>query len=449
MNRRYLGLENLESRDLLTTLFVTSDADAGAGTLRDAIDTANSDSSIDRIAFASTVETVELASSVEYTGGQNLAIIGRGANVTTTAATAGTFDLLISSGDANLRIRDIGLSGGSKGFFAPISAEASGTVYFNFVRVSVQDNGLFGIHIDDQTEGSDASLKVFIRNSSVEGNGTGELDFDGVRVDEGGLGGIHAAVFGSTINGNGGDGLELDERGAGGVKMLTRNSSYNDNGFFNEEDLDDGLDIDEADGGSVWFRGVDSTFSNNYDQGLDLDEEQGGNMFLSLLRVQANENLGEGIKADEKFDDDETGSDGNFIAHLRNVEAIGSDSEEGIALSEEGNGSFFANLFNVKANGNDKEGIDLSEEGNGNLRAILIRIDADENNDDGIQIEEAGNGRFAVLASQISANGNSKFGLKVEQEAVALTDLGTLLLLSNDLSGNDDGELDADGVIVF
>lgn len=448
MNRRPLHLESLESRDLLTTFVVTSDADTGAGTFRDAVEQANLDADIDRIAFHPSVNTVELESSVEFTGSQDLTIGGRGALLTTTAATAGTFDLFISSGDANLKIRDIEFAGGAKGFFAPISANASGDISFLFNRVSVQDNGLFGLHIDDQTNGSDASLKVKIFNSDVQGNGTGALDFDGVRVDEGGLGDIHARVINTIVNENGGDGLELDERGEGGVRMLTRGSSYNGNGFFDEADLDDGLDIDEADNGGLWFRAVDSTFSGNFDEGLDLDEEQGGNVYINLFKVEANDNVDEGIKVDEKFDDDGINSDGNLVARLRQVVANGNRDEEGIALTEEGAGNFFASFSFVTANMNGKEGIDLAEEGAGNLRAILLRVEANDNADDGIQIEEAGVGRFGVLANAIRANGNAKFGMKVAQETVG-ADLGRMLLLFNDLTGNTDGDLDATDVTVI
>lgn len=445
---RKLRLDVLEAREMLTTLFVTSDSDSGEGSLRAAIEAANADAEVNRIVVAAEISAIEIDSPVEYTNSQAIRIIGNTATLSASEGNEGAFDIFTSSGGADLAIQNMEFANGSKGVHVPIAADQTGTVNVILKEVAITDNGLFGLHIDDQSSESDASINLKIFRSTVTGNGTGELDFDGVRVDEGGVGGITARVVGTAIDANGGDGLELDERGEGGVRMTTLHSSYDDNGFFNEADLDDGLDIDEADDGGLWFRAVNSTFSGNFDQGLDLDEEQGGNVYVNLNRVEANENLGEGIKVDEKFDDDAIGSAGNLVARFHRVTANGNVEEEGIALTEEGAGNFFANFTHVTANANGKEGIDFSEDGDGHVRALFLRVMTESNLNDGIQIEEAGGGRLAVTMIRSKSNLNTGFGIKVEQEDVDPNDRGRLFLLRPELVDNVEGEIEAIGTTI-
>ena len=433
--RRSLHVESLENRAMLTTLFVTDAGDAGAGTFRDAVAEANSDSSVSAIVFDG-VGTVSIDSSVEYTGGQSLSIDGDGATIE--ATTDGAYDLFVSSGGADLKLSSLSFQDGANGIFVPVPADTTGMLAVSLDDVTVQGSGLFGLHISDQENNSDAGVRLNISSSTFTGNGVGELDFDGIRVDEGGAGNIIVNVVNTTVDANGGDGLELDERGDGNVRLNVKDSSFNENGFFDEEDLDDGLDIDEAGEGGIWVKVVNSTFNGNFDEGFDLDEEDGGSVNVSFVNVAANNNIDEGIKIGEE-------DGGNVSVDFRNVEASGSIGEEGIVIEEEGAGNLIARLRNVIANGNDKEGIEIVEEGDGNLHVNLRNVTANGNDDDGIQIEEADNGNLSVVAMGVTANNNDKFGLKVEQEDDGE---GSLVLGDADLDDNDDGELDTDGVIV-
>ena len=410
---RGLRLEPLEQRTLLSTVTVTDAGDAGLGTLRAAIEAANGDSSIDAIVIDDSVGDIEIITPLEYTGGQPLSIDGGG--ITIEPNVAGDFDLLISSGGANLSLSNMTVQDGAIGISVPVPADAEGVVSVSLTNVNVIDNKLFGLFVDDQTNNSDASIRLDVADSSFTGNGTGGSDNDALRVDEGGLGNIVAHVTDSHFDDNGGDGFELDEKGDGGITLTVARSTFNDNGDFDPDDLEDGMDLDEADAGSLHVTIVDSTFNGNFDEGLDLDEEQDGNVWVSLLRVDANDNEDEGIKIDEKFDDDDIGSAGNLFVSLVDVEASRSKSQEGIAITEEGAGNFTAILRGVIANDNDKEGIELVEEGPGNLTAFLHDIVANDNDDDGIQIEEADDGDLTVIATNIVATRNSKFGMKVEQ----------------------------------
>jgi hypothetical protein len=137
---------------------------------------------------------------------------------------------------------------------------------------------------------------------------------------------------------------------------------------------------------------------------------------ISLLDVHANGNEDEGVKVNEKFDDDDTSSDGDLVVSLIRVTANGSLFEEGIALTEEGEGNFVGTFEHVTANGNTKEGIDVSESGSGDLAAYFYKVKANDNLDNGIQIKEADGGNLAVTMEKVEAKKNLDFGLSVTQK---------------------------------
>lgn len=449
MRIRHWAVENLEERDLLTTVFVSSDADSGSGSLREAIEAANADSEIDRIAFMSLVETVEIASSLEYTGSQDLTLYARGATLKPAEEMVETFDLFVSSGDANLRIRDMVFEGGAYGIYAPISETATGTVQFQFLQVTVQDNESFGIYLDDQLNSSEATLKLMMRDSFVLRNGYESSDFDGVRIDEGGDGSIHARIMNTAIEDNGGDGMRLGEENDGSVWMFTTASSFDRNGFFDDGDFEDGLDINETGSGNLWFRAAESTFNNNFEQGLDLDEEQEGFTRVHLFRVDANQNSAEGIKVDEKFDEEETGSDGNLVINFAHVNANLNLAGQGISVSEAGDGSLVSSLINVVANNNGAGGIQIEESGIGNLRNLFLRVETNSNGGSGVEVDESGLGRFIGLANIIESSENAGYGLELRQESGSETDWGRMNLGSTVFASNLDGVIDSEGVTVF
>ncbi len=442
---RKLRLEPLECRALLTAVFVTNGDDAGPGSLRDAIDGANGDPSIGAI-IVQGVDTIQLDESLVYTGQQDLSIKGWGAAIEPSVGNEGAIDLFVSEGGADLRLSKLTFQNGAHGIRVPVPADAQGEVSLTLKDLVVQDNGLYGLLFDDQTDGSDASVRLEVLHSIFTNNGIAESDFDGVRVQEGGLGSIRAKIIGSQFDANGGDGLELDERGDGDIAADIVDSTFDNNGFQDPTDWDDGFDIDEAGAGNLRARIVDSTFNGNYDEGLDLDEESGGDVMVSLVRVQANHNQDEGIKVNEKFDDDDVNSDGNLIVSMVQVEAIGSEGEEGIALTEEGNGNLIAHLRNVVANRNGKEGIDLSESGAGSLAVNLSNVVANGNNDDGIQVVEAGPGNLWMRATKVTSKHNAKFGMKVVQEDHGK---GLLRLRNVTLDDNGDGALETVGVHII
>jgi len=58
-------------------------------------------------------------------------------------------------------------------------------------------------------------------------------------------------------------------------------------------DLDDGFDIDEADGGNLIVQVIDTIASNNLDEGFDFDEADDGAVNAGFA-VTANDNFNEG-----------------------------------------------------------------------------------------------------------------------------------------------------------
>ena len=227
----------------------------------------------------------------------------------------------------DLSLSNLTFQNGDNGVLVPVPIGATGTVAVSLDNVTIKDNASYGLHLNDQLNDTDASVRIDVSNSTITGNGTGEgvSDLDGIRADDGGEGSVVANVTNSHLDNNGADGLELDEKGPGDIIAEIAGSTFNENGFQDADDKEDGVDFDEADAGDLWVRVVDSTFNGNADEGLDLDEEQGGDVYVSLLDVVANANEDEGIKINEKLLEDENEdpipgtSNGNLVVSLINV----------------------------------------------------------------------------------------------------------------------------------
>lgn len=400
--RRLLRLEALENRALLTTVTVGSTAE-----FLDAIDDANSDSSIDAIIIEEGTD-IELTGTATYSGSQALTIDGNGTTIEPSAGNEGVFALFASTGDADLTIEELTFEDGRNGILVEVSSAATGDVSVTLENVTVTGSAEHGVHVSDH--GSEAGINLEVSGGSFTDNGTGEgvSDFDGIRVDEAGAGDIIANVSDTTIDDNGGDGLELDERGDGDVELVLSGSTLNGNGFQDEDDLDDGLDIDEAGAGDIRLIITDSEVNDNGDEGLDIDEADEGSIDISLEGVDANGNEDEGIKVSE-------GDGGSIVASLVDVKSNDGKSQEGIEIEELDGGSLYASFVNVEASGNDKEGIQLDEGDNGDLTATFDNVQVHGNDDDGIEITERDNGNLTVEVLDSEITGNSKSGITVKQ----------------------------------
>lgn len=371
---------------------VTSELDGGAGSLREAVMAANADPSITVIRLANGVGTISLSSPLVYSGAQPLRIDGAGAVVDASGCDC---DAFVADGGGDLVLRRLTIrDAGRSGVVVRVPGSASGTIQVRLHEVTLQGNGLFGLHVDDQTVGSPAGVRLELQDTRVLANGfrPGFEDFDGVRVDEGGDGGIELVAQRVTASDNAADGLELDERGPGHVLAHVRRSGFDGNGAQPQTDpadpdLEDGFDIDEADAGSIDARFVQVTANGNYDEGIDLDEEGTGDILLAMSRVDASTNRDENLKLTE--DEDELAG-GSIRFQLENVTAAGS-LDDGIQLEEFGPGDLEGRIVRSLVADNGDDGIDLeqADAGGGTVRLQAVTLTGnggDEVNADGVQV---------------------------------------------------------------
>lgn len=201
--RCHLRLEALEDRCVPANLLVTTGDDAGAGSLRDALATANANNEADTITFAPAVTTVSLTSA-------ELRLTEKGAaNKTTILGTAGAPVTITRSGDAAANFRILNLD---EGTFADLSflkitggkVEGNGGGILNagtlaLSGVDVSGNELLPAIFVVGGAGISTTGPLSITNSTISNNttggGAGGIDFNG------GAG----TITNSTISGNAAD----------------------------------------------------------------------------------------------------------------------------------------------------------------------------------------------------------------------------------------------------
>ena len=214
---------------------------------------------------------------------------------------------LFSSGAGDIKImranfvRAVDDVGFDHGILLEVPGDASGEIVLEVVQVLVDGADLHGLYLDDLTNASDASVKLLVESSRFVNNGFSQNDQDGVRVDERADGSITAVIHHSVVDRNSSDGLELDEAGTGDVALQSYRSTYNDNGenpncaagLTEEEalelcpDPDDGVDIDEADDGTIFATvRASEILGNDLDEdeiNIDMDEDDAGDDGLLTL----------------------------------------------------------------------------------------------------------------------------------------------------------------------
>jgi hypothetical protein len=424
---------------------VTNGNDEGPGSLRAALE-----SGANEIVITGSVRTIETESTLEYTGREPLIIRGGKATI----QPSGDFTVLAITEGADLTVSNLSIAGiggfdvenqgvgQGKGIFVDVfGAEVprSDTVKVVLRNVNVFDVAYHGVHISDCSggdacgsgqsgdgNGTDASIRLVLKGVKVDGVGYGVFDADGVRVDERGDGDIVAKITRSKFLNVGADGVELDESGDGNVKVSMRNSSFNFNGGYCAPidpnlpdpadplcvedddgelvlDLDDGIDIDEGDGGSVWVKARNIKLLENLDEGFDFDEAGDGDIDLDLVRIRGDMNSDEAIKASEE-------DAGDIEADLRAIRVTDTQNNDGIELEETGDGDMFAALRAVRATGSgDGSGVEIVQLGGGELEVSVKGSVITDNSKDNLKVEsfddddgdEVGTGTLKVRGSKI------------------------------------------------
>ncbi len=435
---------------------VHSNADAGPGSLRQAVLDANANPSIASIRIRRGIGAIALRTPITYTGAQGLTIDGGGAELVGTALAAGEA-ALIADGGGDLTLRLLGVTGApGNGITVAVPVAATGTISIHLDDVTIRGNQLHGVLVNDQAEyftdpnsvsaeGSDASVRIQVSRSRIVRNGLGALDYDGLRINEGGRGRIDARISDSEFLANGADGVELDERGAGDTEFLVVRTRLERNGSFSTEDLDDGIDVDESGAGDIVGRFRQVTANDNSEQGVDLNENDAGDLRIEMFEVEASGNGEEGIEFEE--DDDFEGG-GNIVARLVDVTTNRNgalDGDAGLKLREKGPGNLSTRLVRPRAAGNSVGGILVQEDSDGELDADLSGVAALRNGDDGIKLEENGGGNLRGTVLGAVASGNAAAGVALAQE---LPGAGEARIRKLTAENNADGPIVADGVVV-
>ena len=434
---------------------VTTNADAGPGSFREAIETANGDPSIRKVLFDPQLGTIALQQPVGYSGSQELDIQGHGIVLDGDALAAGQ-SALTANGGGDLTIQQLTVQNApGTGITVAVPGSATGEVRVTLADVHALDNGLHGVLINDQAEyfsdpastsqaGSAAGLLVVVRNSSFERNGLTVIDQDGFRINEGGLGDLVARIEGTLVSGNGGDGIEFDERAAGSAVFTLHNTALLGNGPFTAADFDDGIDVDESGPGDIQGEFTQVKANDNFEQGIDLNENDAGDLKIVMHGVEALRNLQEGIEFEE---DDDFAGGGNIEAWLTNITANGNlGGDAGLKLREKGVGNLVATIRNVEASGNTVGGILVREDAAGDLTATLGNVSTLGNTLDGIKFDENSSGDFDAELVNATSSNNTGAGVRAEQ---ATTGSGALRITALTATGNGGGAVSSDaGVVV-
>jgi hypothetical protein len=421
------------------TVQVTNSNAAGPGSFKAAIDKANTDSSVGRVLFRFGLAPIVLAQPVVYSGSQSLDILGSGAVID-----GGGF---VANGGGDLSVTLLTIKNAPKeGLTYEVPPTADGTKKVVLTGVNIKGNTGHGVLINDQEDpedtgdpdngihgnsnGSDAALDVWVTASNFEDNGFSVSDRDGLRVNEGGLGKLNAVITLSRFHHNAADGIELDERADGDAVFTVTGTQLTENGPFDPDDLDDGMDVDELDGGSLIGKVLASVAKNNFEEAWDLNENDGGNFQVDMTLVEASGSGEEGIDFEE---DDDFAGGGDLTTTLVGIKADGNTSDDGDAglkIREKGAGNLTATVRNAQTNGNADDGTNIREDSDGNLVATVDRSTTDGNGGDGIHFDERGANTLTATASNGNSRNNGSAGVRADQGN------GTLDLIAMVLTGN-------------
>ena len=434
---------------------VVSSNDAGPGSFRAAVEAANSDGSIRVIRFDSGLAPIQLQQPVVYTGAQALRIEGNDAVLDGTGLDPAADAAFLANGGSDLAISRLAVRNApQEGIEIDIPAGSSGIKKFVLDEVGAFANRGFGVLINDQANpedaedpaGSAASLDVTVTGSRFDDNGFAALDRDGLRINEGGDGDLVVSISKSSAADNGADGIELDERGLGDVRFRVAHSQFTGNGSFDQTlaDLDDGIDVDESNEGSLIGTVLQSSANDNKEEGFDFNENHAGGLRVDFTQSEASRNLEEGIDLEE--DDDFQGG-GDLIARLvgTTTDGNGPGGDAGLKIRERGEGNLETDVRNAESNGNAIGGISIREDAGGSLQASLVQITTNGNASHGMDFDENSTGDLTASVTSSRSLSNGGAGVRADQQ---LPGLGTLALTATTLAGNAGGSVIGGGVTV-
>jgi len=364
-----------------STILVETNADEGDGSLRAALETASSDPAVNSIQVEPGLGTLSLSATLDYTGTQDLRIVGNG--LVLDGGSCGC-DLLASSGGADLDLLDLTLRSGRTGLRVMVPANGTEAVSTRLVRVTVENNDEFGVFVGETGAGGPAGVAVELVSTVVRQNGfaQGATDLDGVRVEEAGAGGITFSARASDIQDNAGDGVDLREAGLGDLVADIQDSSFDGNGEEPQStsEVEDGFDASETGVGSLDVRILNTTARNNYQQGIALSESGAGDLRSTFTRLTTEENRGDNIFLIEDMDAQggAVPGAGGIIATFTEVLAQEAD-DDGAQIQEIGAGDLNVQIQDGDFSGNSDDGLNVIQEGTGQGHLHLVRVVTDGN----------------------------------------------------------------------
>ena len=282
--------------------------------------------------------------------------------------------------------------------------------------------------------GSAADLSVTLRNVTVDDVGNGTFDADGLRLDERAAGGITAMINGSTFMNVGADGVELDEAGAGDVVATVIDSRMVQNGAYCTPDLfEDAIpDPDEAefDEGETAESDIPGPVTGTADDSC-VERE------VDLYDDGSVEAYEFGLDLDDGIDFDEGDAGSVHAVFLRST--ISNNLDEGVDFDEAATGGIDVQIIDTVAEGNTDDGYKTSEEDAGSVTGLMLRSSAIGNGGVGAVFEEedAGDVMVTVHGSTTSGNDDGDTGIEAVQEDAGT---GELVLIDSDIADGTDLE---------
>ena len=342
-------------------VIVTSSNDAGAGSFRAAIALANANPSIQTIAFDPSVNTVDLQSTVLYTGSQNLTIHGNKATIN--GAGAGGTAFLMNTLGADLTLQELTVrDAAGHGVHVEVDPNATGTVAVSLYDVNLIGNKSHGVLVNDQLDPStQEGVQPDDRGSSAS---VAVVVDDGFDIDEYNDGDITGTIVNSSANRNYEEGFDINENNNGDLRVDFAKVTANENG-------EEGIDLEEDDdfgnsGNLVTVMTDIKTFGNGdgADGALKVREKETGNLDVTLTNVISSHNIGSGIFVRES-------SGGNAVIHIENALSMANTAGaldpfslgHGIELLESGGGDMTASVVGATVSANAGFGVTASASG--------------------------------------------------------------------------------------
>lgn len=453
-------------------IVVTNWEDAGPGTLRAALEEANSDSTVVSIRFDSQMN-VHPGAPLVYTGKQPLTIDG---NLSGLWGFYGQGDIFQVHARNTITFRRIAiLYGQGVGIKVVVPPDASGTIRVVMQQVTIYGNRGHGLLINDLTEflvdeattstaGSPASLRVEIDGIDLMRNGVEEYsggmaprlpELDGARINEGGDGHLVVIINGAFAELNGDDGIQVDERGKGTLDFRLTASTVQNNGMADGADRGTGIRLTETDAGDLKSHVADVTFAGNFMQGADLREDGAGGLLPTFAGVTFVDHWMEAVRLVE---DAAVGGGGDLVLQMTDATFLrngghpdGTDilspALANVVAHEKGSGrasTTFTRTTIVRDLENDwwggmYGGIYVAEESGGSLDAILTDVTIENLATFGVKLEEAGRDNLVATVNGGSISNNTVVGI---QAAHALPGTASLTLNGATVQGNAGGSND-------